>query len=115
MRSFIRGASLLLAGLAVSTATPARAATIEVKVPFAFVVHGETLPAGQYLVTDDAGVVQFEGEHGTRAHAFLLTVPASGRDPQGNKPALVFAKRENQYRLQDIWESRDIGLAPVKQ
>ena len=31
----------------------AQASTIEVKVPFPFLVHEKSLPAGQYLVTDD--------------------------------------------------------------
>ena len=46
--SLIKKAGLLAAALLL-TAGPAGASTMDVKVPFSFVVHGQTLPAGQYL------------------------------------------------------------------
>jgi hypothetical protein len=105
MRFPIRKAGLLAAAFVVLTAGSARASTMEVKVPFPFVVHGQTLPAGQYLVSDDGGVVQFRGEKGNHAATFVMTIPASGHDPAGDSPALTFRHVENQYRLTDIWES----------
>jgi hypothetical protein len=39
----------------------------------------------------------------------VLTIPAEGHDPAGEKPALTFARHETQYRLTDIWESRSEG------
>jgi hypothetical protein len=63
------------------------------------------LPAGQYLVKDEGGVIQFSGERGTRAGMFVMTTPAPGHNPAGNSPALAFRRYENQYRLTDIWQS----------
>jgi hypothetical protein len=109
MRSTIKKAGLLAAAFVVLSAGSVRASTLEVKVPFPFIVHGYTLPAGQYLVSDDGGVVQFRGERGNRAGLFVMTVPASGHDPAGNSPALTFRHVENQYRLTDIWQSATQG------
>ena len=114
MRTFTRRAGLLAAGFVMLTAASARAATIEVKVPFPFVVEGRTLPAGQYRVTSDEGLVQFVGEKGTRASLFCLMVPTTGKDPAGQRPALTFVRYEKQYRLTDIWESGTEGLEPIK-
>ncbi len=114
MRRFIRTAGLLAAGFVMLAAGSAQAETIEVTVPFPFVVEERTLPAGQYRVTSDEGLVQFVGEKGTRASLFCLMVPATGKDPGGQKPTLTFALHENQYRLTDIWESGTEGLAPIK-
>ena len=54
---------------------------------------------------DEGGVVQIRGEKGNHASVFTLTVPAAGRDPAGNSPALTFRRYENHYRLTDIWQS----------
>lgn len=93
-------------GLAVGSA---RAATLDVKVPFPFVVGGKTLPAGQYAVNDDGGVIQLRGEKGTHAFTTIMSIPASGSDPAGKKPALTFQRYENQYRLTGVWESMTQG------
>ena len=44
MQSMIKRAGLLAAAFVVCLGGSARAATIEVKVPFPFLVHGKTLP-----------------------------------------------------------------------
>ena len=90
----------------------AQAATFEVNVPFPFMVHGQTLPAGQYRIDrdeTDPAVVLIRGEHGNRVNLFLLTTPAAGHDP-ADQPALVFARHEAQYRLIDVWDSADEGF-----
>jgi hypothetical protein len=109
MRSIIARAGVLAAAFMVLATGSALASTIEVKVPFPFVVHGQTMPAGQYRVNDDGGVVQFLGEKGNPANMFVLTIPASGHDPAGNSPALTFRRYENQYRLTGIRESASQG------
>jgi hypothetical protein len=84
-----------------------------VKVPFAFVVRGQTLPAGEYVlqpVDQDPAVMVIRGGHDNHELAeFVLTGPADGRDPAGDKPALTFTRVENQYRLSAIWESGTEG------
>lgn len=104
------GLVVLFAGVAGS----AGASTIDVKVPFPFVVQGRTLPAGQYRVTSQEGLVELKGEKGNRARAMFFATPASGHDPSGSKPALTFSRYETGYRLRDIWESGDRGLEPLK-
>ena len=39
----------------------------------------------------------------------MLTIPACGVDPAGDKPVLTFTHVENVYRLSTIWESHAEG------
>jgi hypothetical protein len=84
---------------------------IVVKIPFSFVVGRETFPAGRYDITatdDGERVLELRGtDH--RSAGFMLTMPASGSDPAGDQPVLVFTKYEDTYRLSEIWESGDQG------
>ena len=112
MRSILRRSLLLASVFLVFNGAAARAATVEVKVAFPFVVNGQTLPAGQYLVEDEGSTaVLIKGENGNHAEAFVLTRPAAGHDPAGEKPALTFTRHEAQYRLSGIWESDSDGRA----
>jgi len=113
MPSHIRKAGLLAAVFVLLVAGSAKAATMDVKVPFPFVVQDRTLPAGHYRVTEEEGVVQFRGE-GNHENLYFMAVPAAGHDPAGNQPTLSFTHSENQYRLSDIWESGAYGLEPAK-
>jgi hypothetical protein len=101
----IAGATLLCLG------GTARAQDLEITVPFAFHVGGVTLPAGHYEVERDAntGIVLLRGDRKTPGGAFVFTLPADGRDPAGNKPALTFSRYEEGYRLSGIWESATDG------
>jgi hypothetical protein len=108
MRFLIR-TSLLAAAFIVLASGSARASTFEVKVPFPFLIHGHAMPAGQYVVKDDGGVVLFNGEKGTHGTMVIVTTPVSGHDPAGSSPALTFQHDENQYRLTNIWESATQG------
>jgi len=88
-----------------------------IKVPFSFVADGRTLPAGRYLVErEDLGssVLLLEGEGGTRVGRFVPTVPAGGRDPNGDVPALTFTRQGNQFHLSAVWESRTEGEKVVE-
>lgn len=113
MRSHIYKAGFFAAVFMLLAAGSAKAATMEVKVPFPFMVQNKALPAGQYRVTEEEGVVQFHGE-GNHENVYFLAVPVSGRDPAGNTPTLSFSHSENQYQLSDVWESGAFGLAPAK-
>ena len=108
MKSVFRKAGFCAAVLLVCGARSGLASTIDVRVPFAFVVQGQTMPAGQYqLVRDgnDPAVVLIRGEKGNRSTMLALTRPAAGHDPAGDKPAVTFTRVENQYRLSGIWDS----------
>ena len=112
MWSVTRKAIVLAAGLVMIAAGTARAATVDVRVPFAFIVEGHTLPAGHYRVeseTTDPSVLLIRDESGAKAGMFVLSRPAAGHDPAGDTPVLTFDRYENQYRLVSIWESKDQG------
>ena len=113
MPSHIRRAGLLAAMFVLLIAGSAKAATLDVKVPFPFVVQEKTLPAGHYRVTEEEGVVEFRGE-GNKATLYFSLRLAAGHDPAGNQPTLSFTHSENQYRLSDIWESVWYGIQPAK-
>jgi hypothetical protein len=109
MRSLLK-AGLLTAVFVLACAGTARASTIQVKVPFAFVVQGHTMPAGEYLLNDEGdGVVLMQGEKGNHSNIFIVTTPAAGRDPAGSQPTLTFKHDERAYRLTGIWESATQG------
>ena len=105
----IMKSGLIAAALVVSAASAARADTLDVKVPFPFIVHGQTLPAGDYRVETDGPVVLLRGEHGNKTNIIFTTMPAKGQDPAGDVPVLTFKKGETQYQLADIWESASKG------
>jgi hypothetical protein len=114
MRSIVRksamlaGAFLLVAG---ATAQASEGYTFEITVPFPFVVTGQTFPAGQYMVEEQANgsSLLLHGEKGNHAVTFLNTTPASRPEPAGTKPALTFTRDENHYRLSSVWESGSQG------
>ena len=103
--------SVPLAGaLALMSAGVAHAQdTLDVKVPFPFVVHGKSLPAGQYSVRRDGPVLLIQGERGTRGNVVVLTTPSGGHDPAGETPVLTFDRYENTYKLTGVWESKNEG------
>ena len=111
MWSTIRKSGLLAAAFLAIAAGSARAEVVmDVKVPFPFIVHGQTLPAGMYRIErDGTDVVLIRGEKGNKVGMFAMTMPAAGHDPVGEKPSLTFTRYETQYRLADIWESGSEG------
>jgi hypothetical protein len=116
MSSILTKSAVIATAFLVFNGATARAAAVEVKVAFPFVVRGQTMPAGQYLVERDEGssAVLIRGVKGNRADTFVMTVPAAGHDPAGEKPALMFTRHESQYRLSSIWESATDGYAIVE-
>jgi hypothetical protein len=60
---------------------------------------------------ESRSVIEIEGidDNTTNAFTFAQTDSASGFDPDGNQPALVFLRHENEYRLSQIWESTTVG------
>ena len=118
MGSITKRAVLFSTGLVMMAGGTARAATVDVRVPFPFVVEGRAMPAGQYRVesaSTDPSVLLIREEDGAKNYMFVMTRPAAGRDPAGDMPALTFDRFENQYRLAGVWESLRHGLALKKQ
>ena len=112
MRALIKGA-LVGAGLLFTFASAAQAETLEVNVPFKFVVGSTEMPAGQYRIERDttmpASVILIRGEHGNTAQLFVQTTPLIGAKPAGDSPALIFVPDETANRLTQVWGNGAIG------
>ena len=111
MRTIKTSILLAAAFVGLSLGSASAQETVVAKVPFPFVVRGEAFPAGRYEIrTDGYGVLLIRGTD-SGPSVFALTLPADGRDPAGDQPALVFTRYENGYRLSQIWDSRTEGRA----
>jgi hypothetical protein len=112
MKSVLKAAMFAMAGvLALSTA--AQAETIEVKVPFAFLVGSQKMPAGVYRIergeSMPSSVVLIQGKQGNRAQLFVQTTPLVGANPATDKPVLVFVPDETAQRLVQVWDGANSG------
>jgi hypothetical protein len=113
MRSILKKTCMLAVAFLGLCAGSARAEEVVVNVPFPFVVQQQAMPAGEYVVErvgqgQDALLIRRTKGVGNSA-VIVLTTPASGFDPSGDKPALTFTHVENVYRLSTIWESHTEG------
>lgn len=112
MRSLMTGA-LVGAAMLFASAAAANAGTLEVKVPFAFIVGSQQMPAGVYRIDRDASmpssVVLIRGQHGNAAQLFVQTTPLNGANPAGGVPALVFVPDEGGTRLTQVWGASAVG------
>jgi hypothetical protein len=112
MRTFIKR-SVVAAGFVAAVSGVAFAAEgnrQQADIPFAFVVNGQTLPAGVYSIERprdmESSVVMIQGEGRNHASVYALVTPApttKGED------ALVFAKTGTQMRLAQVggWSLTD--------
>lgn len=105
--------TVLLGTLVLGFSATARAEDVaRTTVPFSFVVNGQTLPAGQYIVhsdDDNPAVVMIDGVTNRNAHAIVLTNPDYRQGRSGDAPNLTFIRKGNQYELATVWESADYG------
>ena len=84
----------------------------EVKVPFAFTINGQQMPAGTYSVRQDEAqpsALLIQGEHSA---AYVLTAPV-GNAATPQDTSLVFEKAGTSYRLSEVWDD-DGGVAVVE-
>ena len=110
MKTIKLAAALTIACLGM-IASPVRAQeTVVAKVPFPFIIRGLQMPAGDYSVTADNGILTIRGMD-NRTASFAIAIPADGHDPAGDDPSLVFVRWENQNMLSEVWESRTAGLS----
>jgi len=112
MSSVIRRA-MVVVGVLLASAVAAQAETLEVHVPFAFLVGSTQMPAGTYRLERESGmsssVMLIRGEHGNTAQIFVQTTPLKGASPAGNSAALVFVPDESANRLTQVWGSPSAG------
>lgn len=112
MSSVIKRA-IVVVGVLLASVAAAQAGTLEVNVPFAFMVGGQKMPAGVYRIERDSqmpsSVMLIRGEHGNTAQLFVQTTPVKGANPAGDAPALVFVPDETANRLTQVWGSPTAG------
>ena len=105
--------AMVVVGVLLASAVAAQAETLEVKVPFAFLVGSKQMPAGTYRVVRNSSmsssVLLIQGEHGNTAQAFVQTTPLRGAGPAGDTAALVFVPDETANRLTQVWNSGTTG------
>ncbi len=112
MIGILKKTAPLAALLVVLGAGTAKASVVEAKVPFDFVVHGRTLPAGDYLLERDdnePALLFIRGKDGAHTNMIVFTEPAGDHDPAGDQPVLRFTRRGSEYWLADVWRSRNEG------
>ena len=92
------------AAIAVGSASAAHAQDrVDAKVPFAFLVNGEQLPAGTYEVRDlseGSGVLTIESTDGQKAVS-MMTIPSTPSNEEVD-PRLLFDTINNQQVLVGI-------------
>jgi len=110
LMSSVIGAMTLAAAVAQAEPTTRQ----EVKVPFAFTVNGQEMPAGNYTVRQDEDqptALLIQGQDNKEA-IYVLTAPLSnGTTPQDT--SLVFSKDGNRYRLTQVWDGDGEGVSIV--
>jgi hypothetical protein len=116
MKSIVAKGTILAGAILLCAAGTARAdsdAIAEATVPFPFVVNGQTLPAGKYVIQRDEtspSVMMIRQENGNHEAVFVTTIGDGGHDPAGSHAVLTFKRVENQYRLESVWDSPDEGF-----
>ena len=104
---------LLGALLLVLAAGSASAAVVKANIPFPFIVHGQTMPAGEYTLqqsADEPSLLLIRERNGDHARALALTEPAATPDPAAaQKSAILFTLHDGKYWLADVWESKSEG------
>jgi hypothetical protein len=112
MSSVIKRA-MVVVGVLLASAVAAQAETLEVKVPFAFLVGSKQMPAGTYRIVRNSSmsssVLLIQGEHGNTAQVFVQTSPLRGASPTGDAASLVFVPDETANRLTQVWDSGSTG------
>lgn len=101
--SLTLGAALLAAFIPLSLT--ASASEMNVRIPFGFVVNGQSLPAGAYYVSSSGTVVLLRGG---QKGALIMTGLADARNDRSGRGKLVFLKTGDRYHLVEIWTHDDI-------
>jgi hypothetical protein len=105
VKNMLFGATVLTLVVGVCGNAGAQPSSVEVKIPFAFLVHRQLLPAGEYVVEQTStDILLIHGEHGTRGAAYVLARPDSDLREMGSRPQLTFTKDENAWRLASVEE-----------
>ena len=109
-RTILAVSALAITG-ATFTAFAAEADPMHVSVPFSFMAGKTSLPAGDYVISEDnSGIVMIKGTHG---NAILLST--SGTDAGSEKAGVSFARNEQGYVLKSVhaWGKISSSILPI--
>jgi hypothetical protein len=108
MQKQIFRSALAASVLVVAPAVATRAETADVKcqIPFAFIVHGTTLPPGLYHASIDVGegLLTIRGGHGS-----VFTTVNNMQSDRVTDMELVFHRYGEQYYLREVWLGEGAG------
>jgi hypothetical protein len=93
----------VMATLALISA-PVEAADIRCHIPFAFEVHGTTLPPGDYTFSTEPNMLFVRGYHHA---AFAIT--NSEQSTREEDAKVVFEHQGDEYVLHDVWTGGGTG------
>jgi len=119
MKSLLSKSVLIASAVVLLGGVAARAdaqEAVKVKVPSPFVVHGQPLPAGEYRIQRlelEPSILFIESTKDANQGVFVATMPASGHDPQKDRPVVTFTRHENEYVLSNVWESSEEGQTVI--
>jgi hypothetical protein len=111
MRAVVMSGIVAAMAMVATAAQAAPATRQEVKVPFAFTVNGEEMPAGTYSVRQDDSDNAVLLIEGATTSTWVLTSPVE-RTSAPKDTSLVFTKIGGRYRLAEVWDGGD-GAAIV--
>ena len=81
------------------------ASEVSCRVPFSFIVGGQTMSAGLYTVSTSQGVMILRGG---RQSAIVLTL--GDKERANGQARLVFLKTGERYDLAEVWRGDGTGL-----
>jgi hypothetical protein len=112
MRAVMMSSAIAAMTLTAAVAQAAPATREQVKVPFAFTVNGQEMPAGTYAVRHDDDQPYALLIQGSHESVYVMTAPvSSSAAPQDI--SLVFAKDGDRYRLTQVWDEDGEGVSVV--
>src|SRR5271154_5526667 len=100
-------ATLALAAILAPIHLAAQSSDLNVTIPFNFAVGSKALPAGEYRVSSEQGVIRLDSVDGN-AHMAALGIRVEAEKGE-YKTSLVFKQYGDRYFLSQIWSGREAG------
>jgi hypothetical protein len=98
-------ATLGLAAILTPMHLAAQSNPMDVTVPFNFAIGAKALPAGDYKVTNDCGIIRLDSVDGN-AHMAAIGIAV---ETKNGETKLVFKKYGDRYFLAQVWSGAERG------
>jgi hypothetical protein len=99
--------SALVALAVLFMAATAHAQTVKATVPFNFIAGDRAYPAGDYVFSNNSGVIQISSMKNTTSDELLLS-HAVQKTMSSDRTIVVFHHMGSDYFLQQIWVAGDV-------